>query len=121
MAIDTLSGKHFLYEAKELLNLLDLEEDWDSYDGQPPDELTIWAALKFLVNVDEDTTPPYVRALGNGGVQLEWHRYHMSLEIEFLPHGGLNGFYEIYDTKETWEGNDPDIIQEALEKLKEDT
>jgi len=43
-------------------------------------------ALAFLVqNALHDMPAPYVVPMSNGGIQIEWHRSGVDLEISFVP------------------------------------
>lgn len=62
--------------------LLELEQGWDTYDGEPIDPTTAGYALKLLSRVRTAMTPePVVVPLSNGGLQFEWSINHSRLEI----------------------------------------
>jgi hypothetical protein len=88
-----------------LTTLLSLPHDWDSYGSQPVDLANALSAVAFLMEVmAPGTPPPSLVPLGGGGVQLEWHRRGLDLEVEFRD-GREQGLY-VFDQKSRneWEG-----------------
>ena len=60
-----------------------LEENWDSYGGKRVDPCCIEAAVSLLRSVlDAATSKPSVVPTSRGGIQLEWHRGGIDLEVE---------------------------------------
>jgi len=69
-----------------LSDLLKLPNDWDGYGGAPISERIVRdSVLTLLMVAQPSSPPPCVVPLGSGGVQLEWHRRGLHLEIEIYP------------------------------------
>jgi hypothetical protein len=63
-----------------------LPENWDSYGGKRVDSDMVVQSLSVLEQIMGSTSPaPSVVPLGDGGIQLEWHRNQQDLEIAFPP------------------------------------
>lgn len=78
----------------ELRRLADLPEDWDSYGGRPPNSASIARTLEVLDLLMEGDVPlPNFIPTSDGGVQLEWHRRGIDLEIEVKPSGRVAVYY----------------------------
>lgn len=61
-----------------------LSENWDSYGGKKTSDDLIKLALSVLTQIMSVNAPvPAVVPLGDGGLQLEWHRKQQDLEIVF--------------------------------------
>lgn len=59
---------------KQIDALLALERGWDSYDGLPPDEKTVYMAAGLAGNLaDGFSYPPTLVPCSDGSVQVEWH------------------------------------------------
>lgn len=59
-----------------------LSDNWDSYGGKKVSFDLIGQALSILGSTMEmNSPPPSVVPLGDGGLQLEWHRKQQDLEI----------------------------------------
>ena len=88
--------------ATQLVGLLNLEENWDSYGGRRVDRAEVVGAFKLLANILDDYSPlPRIGPTGRGGVVIEWHQNGIDLEIETLsPHRFLVAFE---DDKSSWE------------------
>lgn len=66
------------------VDLLTLPENWDSYGAAPIVPTIINEALSLMNGLLGPTSPaPRVVPLSSGGLQLEWHRKGMDLEIIF--------------------------------------
>ena len=73
--------------------LVDLEPDWDSYGALPPSPLALqhaWSLVSMLV--ERGVPIPQVFPTRSGGVQLEWHLPHASLEWEIDSHAATGVF-----------------------------
>ena len=68
----------------ELLNSLELLNDWDGDDGHAPAEQDVWNAIKFLKHI-----PPHgiisagVMIIGDGDVGFDWAKSGRCLEVGF--------------------------------------
>lgn len=70
--------------------------------------------LEILIEVlDSRTPPPSVVPTWNGGVQVEWHRNGIDLEIEVAPEGDIEYFFK--SPAEECEG----LISDDLSRLSE--
>jgi len=66
------------------LSIRSLGENWDSYGGKKTSDDLIKLALSILTQIMPVNAPvPSVVPLGDGGLQLEWHRKQQDLEIVF--------------------------------------
>ncbi len=66
------------------IDLLQLPQNWDGYGAVQVREQLAQQALMVLVEVMENDAPsPSVVPLSDGGVQIEWHRRGLNIEIEF--------------------------------------
>jgi hypothetical protein len=71
---------------RELMDLEQLPEDWNSYGGRPLDSYIVHAGLELLRSIVTDRTPrPTTVPTVAGGVQFEWHVGGIDLEIEVSP------------------------------------
>ena len=71
--------------AQSLARVLQLEPNWDSYGGRPVNAHEAEGLLKLLRDVMGHSTPaPAIVPTNRGGVQAEWHRNGIDLEIETL-------------------------------------
>ena len=67
--------------------------NWRS-DGQPTNPTAVKALLALLIEVGDDRMPPpSIVPAWNGGVQAEWHRNGVDLEIEANPDGLVEFFF----------------------------
>jgi hypothetical protein len=65
-------------------HLTALAANWDSYGAQPVTAEAAVAAVRFLLNAAyPEIAAPAVVPLPDGGVQLEWHRGGLDIEIAF--------------------------------------
>ncbi len=91
---------------RQASELLHLPPGWNSYGAKPIANEAVEAAIAFLVeaipaipNVVAPAVVPTVR----GGLQLEWRRQGVDLEIEFGPDATGSWYAEDRDTEETVE------------------
>ena len=91
---------------RQASELVQLPPGWNSYGAKPIANEAVKAAIAFLVeaipaipNVVAPAVVPTVR----GGLQLEWHRQGVDLEIEFGPDATGSWYAEDRDTEETVE------------------
>ena len=80
---------NWLYPALDaVLHLGQLDSNWDSYGGRHIQPFAAIGALKFLdlLFPGDGPTPAFV-PMSCGGVQLEWHRADLDLEVEFAASG----------------------------------
>jgi len=92
-----------------------LEENWDSYGGQPIRREALLGVLNFLVHIDVAPLPlPAFVPMSNGGVQLEWHSNDIDLEVEV---DGLNEGSFIWENNVTGECHEGDLSGAELSLL----
>jgi len=71
-----------------------LPDNWDSYGGKRVSIDLIIQSLSILERLMEETSPPpSVVPLGDGGLQLEWHRKQQDLEIVFPADNAPQYYY----------------------------
>ena len=91
--------------------LLSLRENWDSYGGRKTSDELIVQALDVLTHIMELNSPvPSVVPLGDGGLQLEWHRKQQDLEIVFHLDAVPTFFYQNRRTQKEREGFATDAV-----------
>jgi hypothetical protein len=74
----------------------ELPNGWDSYAGKPLRLDTGMFALQVLSSVMSESTPiPSLIPVASGGVQIEWHRN--GLDIELYIAAPLEGELSVYD------------------------
>jgi hypothetical protein len=87
-----------------MTHVLGLARGWDSYDARPVARRSAQSALTFLARFVEATTaPPAVVPLSDGGVQLEWHRGGLDVEIAFSPDEEPEMYVADHETGDTWD------------------
>ncbi len=75
----------------------ELEENWDSYGARRIDPRCAEATTNLLLSVlNSDTPKPFVVPTSRGGIQLEWHRAGVDLEVEVESPARVNVFFEDY-------------------------
>jgi hypothetical protein len=105
-----------------MVELLQLEPDWDSYGARRVEPRAIPHGLDLLVNTMWDETPaPLVVPAPRGGFQLEWHTGGMDLEVEVLPDGHLSYYLEdaIQHSEAEHEGDVSSIREHLARALAE--
>ena len=106
---------------RTLGNLLVLPAGWDSYDARTLDPSCVLAAWQLLAAVMRDDIPaPAVVPTARGGVQLEWHRNDVDLEIEVVAPREFLVSYETAAAGESWEKRLTDDfadLSSALDKI----
>jgi hypothetical protein len=82
------SAKWFCDAANHLANLAALRPDWNSHGAPAIKKSCILETFRFLSAIARYIAePPFIAPTVRGGVQLEWHRCRLDLEIEVLgPH-----------------------------------
>jgi hypothetical protein len=89
---------------RTLGNLFLLPASWDSYRAHAPDPSCVLAAWRLLTAVMRDDSPvPAVVPTVRGGVQLEWHRNGVDLEIEIVAPREFVVSLEAEASGEAWE------------------
>ncbi len=79
------SAPWFDIALQKLIDLEDLEDNWDSEGATPIDIDCIRTAIKLLAQITQNNTPePYIFPTLQGGVQIEWSTKKVELEIEVI-------------------------------------
>jgi len=100
------------------VRILELPANWDSYGGKRiRAELVAGALLILIRSMPIDLTAPSVVPLGDGGVQLEWHRRQQDLEITFSADESPQYYYRNRITDEELEGS-PSSSSEFAQLLR---
>jgi len=106
---------------RTLGSLLVLPAGWDSYGGRATDPSCVLAAWRLLAAVMRDDIPaPNVVPTVRGGVQLEWHRNGVDLEIEVVASREFLISFETEAVGESWEKSLTDDFAElspALDRI----
>ena len=90
-----------------------LEPDWDSYGGVPPNRTAINNALKSLSTINPDGVLP-----SNGGVSLYWTSSIGQGDIEFYNDGTSLGCVILYDMGVKLVYSDEIGIDKAAETIR---
>jgi hypothetical protein len=86
-------------------NLATLTDGWDGAGAAGIDRATINRALRAIEQLlPQDAPAPSVVPIPDSGLQIEWHRNHRDLEIEFSPSGAIGFYYFDENTEEEREG-----------------
>lgn len=95
--------REFLEAVAEILRLTTQAEDWDSYGGRPTSLRSATTAIQVLASLTPlDLPEPQILPTTDGGVQLEWHRGGVDLEVE-ISSNRVSYWYENATTGETRE------------------
>lgn len=71
--------------------LLQLPRGWNSYDAEPVSDAAFEQATEFLtMYLVEGVAYPVLVPTVRGGVQLEWHRQGVDVEVEISPDGSVS-------------------------------
>lgn len=103
--VDEPAGPPWAAEvAARFQHLLALKADWDSYGAPPLREDAVDSAFDLLMQLAQPSTPPpEVVPMVSGGVQFEWHRQGVDLEVEVHSRFRFEVFYEDTATGDTVE------------------
>jgi hypothetical protein len=72
-----------------------LADNWDSYGGKKVNRNLIGQSLSVLELIMDGASPaPSIVPLGDGGIQIEWHRKQQDLEITFAADDTPQYFYQ---------------------------
>ena len=116
---ELLAARWYQPVVQRLFDLTRLPRNWDSYGGVAVTSANARDALWFLVRfLESASVPPWVVPLSDGGVQLEWHRDGVDLEVVFSHEGDE---FAITDDPHgiAWEGDPETALRgEALRMLQ---
>lgn len=106
-----------------LQRLTKLAPSWDSYGSQPLNPSAVTRVFKFLdLLLPENAPEPTIIPTRDGGVQFEWHRRGVDLEVKVPPSGPIAQFFSDAQTGEEreWEGTiDRGIVSRAFARMRE--
>lgn len=112
-----ISAQWFGPSLEGIGRVLRLGRGWDTYDARPISRTSALSALSFLDGFLEATSsPPTVVPLADGGVQFEWHRGGLDVEIAFSPEEEPEMYVADRESGQEWE-LDP-RSSEALEDIR---
>lgn len=106
--MNKLEQDNFLNTIYKILNLYNLKSNWDSCGAKEISNESMNSAVHFLSSIlTSDTPVPSVVPIPNGGLQVEWHKNGIDLEIEFKPNRYIfayaDGNYSHDIKSKTWE------------------
>ena len=79
----------------ELLALLDLQSNWNSYGAPVVSPSSLGYGLALLARTTEPgSLRPAVVPSPSGGFQFEWHENGVDLEVEVLPSGQFSAYFQ---------------------------
>lgn len=94
--VDVWSGSvpHWIETLISRMNAVaSLEAGWDGDDARPVTTDAVVSALEVLQDImSRDTVAPAVVPATDGGLQLEWHRGGVDLEIYVEADGGVSAW-----------------------------
>jgi hypothetical protein len=91
--------------ARQLQYLLSLPANWDHHGALPIQSKHVQAALSYLNRVmSPSTPPPSIVPVANGGVQIEWHRAGVDVELVFSDENDDELYCYDLRTDREWEG-----------------
>lgn len=95
----------FAAAARQLARLLAMPPDWDSYGASPIDRQKAGAALYLVwIAIVSGAPVPAIVPTSDGGIQLEWHRRGVDLEIRVISGASFEVFFEELATGKVCEG-----------------
>jgi hypothetical protein len=107
---------------KGVADLLKLREGWNSYSAKPLELRNAVAAIELLFDFLEAETPaPIVVPTVQGGLQLEWHRQDVDIEVYVDSPESISFYAERRGSQESCEeplaGNE-ELLRSYLRKLR---
>jgi hypothetical protein len=113
-----LSARWMELVLKDLGDAVRLPRDWDTYGGVRVSTKSVEDALGFLARfLEPDSSPPWVIPLSDGGLQLEWHRGGLDIEVVFSPGRGREMCVADLSTGSEWELDPSSAAIEAVRPL----
>lgn len=112
----------FYRTLRAVVHSLSLEPGWDSYDANPVSRSAAETGLARLFDVMQPSSPPpTVAPIPDGGLQFEWHRNGLDVEIE-LSRDGVARFVVAdlsLDSEIEADWSDLSRLQEAIARLSD--
>lgn len=89
---------------EELLALLDLQPNWNSYGAPVVSPSSLGYGLALLARtMQPGSLRPAVVPSPSGGFQFEWHENSVDLEVEVLPSGQFSAYFQDRETQDIHE------------------
>jgi len=102
----------------KLIQLANLDDNWDSYGAKKPDTVALIAATDLAHELFGGYTPiPDVFPVPNGNIQLEWSIYNLELEIEVKNGTSCSAYFHDLDTGVEWDRNFTYRLADLLEVI----
>ena len=102
---------------KPLTTIVNLPNNWDSYGAKEVSIEVIEMSLKLLQSIADPGVPlPAVVPTGVGGIQFEWHKSGIDLEVEIDPSGQVQGFFKRNSQPEQCPKDSTEIVIPRLRK-----
>ena len=106
-----------------LRQLSELPHGWDSYGGLPLSAIAVKRSVNlFPLLLPPESPIPSVVPTRDGGVQFEWHRHGVDIEVKVPPAGPMSYYIADARTNEEFEGEgapEKQRLRAALNRLGE--
>ena len=104
----------------KLVELADLDDNWDSYSALSPTKPALLGAYGLAYDLfEEGMPPPDVFPVPNGNIQFEWSCFNIDLEIEVASDRKYHAHFEDLQTGDTWEKEFTFDLTELRSKISE--
>lgn len=115
---EVVSASWFDASVDGIFRALGLSRGWDTYEARSVARTSTQSALSFMARFFEPTTaPPTVVPLADGGIQLEWHRGGLDVEIAFSPDEVPEMYVADHETGESWDFDPASVQFEEIRPL----
>jgi hypothetical protein len=105
------SSHWFVPTIEQFESVLALRPGWDSYNARSVDRGSAAETVKLLSEtISREAEAPWVVPLPDGGVQLEWHRGQLDVEVTLSPTEGRTLYLEDLRSGEVWSGELDDLL-----------
>jgi hypothetical protein len=122
---ECIPAKWFLPALERLSALSRLPRNWDSYGASPIDPRCLVETIVFLCrHMSINTALPQIVPVGNGSIQIEWHRNGIDFEALFIRPGVWEYYYRNSQSQQESEfvvdgASSGDQLQEIMSQLIE--
>lgn|ERR1022692_238130 len=107
--------------AEAFADILELGSGWNSYSAQPVDPRAVETAGSLLACIMAPSTPtPVIVPTVRGGLQLEWHKNGLDIEISVNPSRPITVYAIDNRSGQEWEGEwspDDTTLSSWIQKL----